>query len=98
MTNTNIKNIINEVNTNKDIKWSIAHNSNGLITLTNSYDTSVNFSIKVAECDGDEYILVIDNHMRSTVAGYLPEYDYSNIEEGLALGIKAAVKYFNHVY
>lgn len=98
MNNTSIKNIINEVNTNKDIKWRIVKNDKTEITLTNSYDNAISYSIKVAKFEDDEYILVVNNHLGTTTAGFFPEDDYSTIDGGLALGIKTAVRNFNYVY
>lgn len=102
MTNTNIKNIINEANTNKDIKWSIVKNTKTEITLTNSYDKCVNYSIKVKHQDGEEWIVARDNHMGCRVAMLLQGddrwSDYADTEHGIQMAIEAAVRNFNYVY
>lgn len=101
MKKTDIMEIINAENTNKDIKWSIVENTETNITLTNSYDKSVNFTITVKH-DDEEWIAVRDNHMNRNVAGFLKGDskwdDYRDTETGLKLGIEAAVSYFNYMY
>ena len=102
MTNTEIKNIINEVNTNPDIKWSISKNTDTEIVLTNSYDNCVSFTITVKHQAGDEWIVVRDNHMDKRVALLIQGddrwSDYTYIEHGIKMAIEAAVYYFNGTY
>lgn len=102
MTRTEITKTINDNNTNKSIKWSILENTSTKITLTNDYDKSINYSIEVNEYDEDEMILVINNHMVSTVAGLLKGNsswdDYSDTKQGMLKGVAIAVRNFNHIY
>jgi len=98
MTNTAIKTTIDKANTNKDIRWSIVHNANGIVTLTNDYDKCISYSIRVASFDNEEYILVTNNHLESTVGSFWYGVDYYDLEDGIALGIKTAVRNFNYIY
>lgn len=98
MTCTDIKRIINDANTNKEIKWDIAENSPTKIVLTNSYDKCVRLTIKV----GVDCITVKDNHMEVAVEylfkGESRVDDYKDDADGVRLAIKAAVNYFNYTY
>ena len=102
MTNTNIMQVINTHNTNKNIKWSILKNTDTEIVLTNSYDKCVNYSVKVCSDSEDEWVGVKDNHMRSTVCvltrGYTRWDDYKETEHGIAMALAAAVENFNSTY
>lgn len=102
MTNTDIRRIISMANTNESIHWSIAKNTDTEIVLTNDYDKCVNYSIRVKHDDDDEWIVVKDNHMNSTVTmlckGLNFWDDYAVTEHGLALAVEAAVKNFNSTY
>ena len=98
MTKTMIKEIINGVNTNKDIKWDVVENTSEKIVLTNSYDKCVKFTIKI----GDEFITIKDDHIGHAV-DYLSKGDtryddYKNDTDGVRLAIKATVNHFNHTY
>lgn len=98
MTKAMIKEIINGVNTNKDIKWDVVENTSKKIVLANSYDECVKFTIKI----GTDCITVRDNYMGVAVEYLLKgdsRYDdYNNDIEGVRLAIKATVNYFNHIY
>ena len=98
MTNTAIKAIIEKANTNHEVKWSIVYNDNGIIELTNSYDKCISYSIRLASFDNEEYVLVTNNHLDSTVDSFWHGVDYYDTEHGITLGIKTAVGNFNNIY
>lgn len=102
MKKTDIMSIINKVNTNKNIRWSISKNTDTEIILTNSYDTAIKYSIKVKSEDGEEWITVRNEHM-NTRCGMLLQgedrwSDYTDTERGLEMGIETAVMNFNSRY
>lgn len=47
MTKRNILAIIKEHNENKDIKWEVVENTKNLIAITNDYDSSIRFEIRL---------------------------------------------------
>ena len=102
MTNVEIRIAINNANTNKDIRWSIVKNTPTEIVLTNSYDKCVNFSIRVDHDDDDEWVIVRDNHMETTVGLFCKGLniwdDYNTTEQGLTMGVESAVRNFNNTY
>lgn len=102
MTKQQIKQIINEVNTNKEIKWGISKHTTHEITLTNSYDKSVSLSIKIKHDDLDEWIDVVDNHLGCRVVLLIWDEDgwgdYRETKQGIHMAIEAAVVYFNSKY
>lgn len=102
MTKTNIMKAINEVNTNKDIKWSITKNTKNEIMLTNSYGKDIKYSITVKSCEGDEWIKIRNEHM-DTGCGMLLQgndkwSDYTDTENGLEMAVKSVVRNFNYFY
>ena len=106
MNKNDIMTVINQANTNADIKWSILENAESKIVLTNSYDTCVKYTIEVKREveDGlnEEWITVRDNHMQCTVAmlmkGDTRWDDYKDTKHGIILAIQHAVHNFNHLY
>ena len=98
MTKSSILAYINAANTNKSIKWYIVEKTDDKIVLTNSYDTCVKFTIKIAN-DG---IIVVDDHMVHSVCYLLKGDnrwdDYAEDEDGILLALKSAVNYFNRTY
>lgn len=98
MNKATIKQTISGANTNREIKWDIAENTAEKIVLTNSYDKSVKFTIKVnADC-----ITVRDNLMGNAVEYFFKGDtrfdDYANDDDGVKRAIKSAVIYFNRTY
>jgi hypothetical protein len=106
MTKPEIKKIINDINTNKDIKWNVLENTPNKIVLTNSYDRSIRFTIEVKESkhewDDENWIVVKDNLTGATVyvliQGEDRWSDYKETEQGLIQAVKITVAYFNRKY
>lgn len=103
MTKIDIMKAINESNTNKEIKWSVAKNTATKIILKNSYDTAVQYSINIClEEHGDDCIVVKNDHMGSTVTCLLQGddrwSDYVHTDDGIVKAVKVAVRSFNHTY
>ena len=98
MTCTDIKRIINDANTNKEIKWDVIENTADKIVLGNSYDKNLRL---VIQCH-DDGITVRDVEMETNVEylfkGESRWDDYKDDTVGVRLAIKSAVNYFNHVY
>lgn len=102
MTKQFIMDIINWVNPNRDIKWSILKNTAKEIILTNSYDKCVKYTISINHQGADEWISVRDNHMDRLVGCFLQGddncSDYTYIDHGIKLAIEEAVENFNETY
>lgn len=106
MTKPEIKKIIDDSNTNKDIKWSIIENTPTKIVLTNSYDESIRFTIEVKkskyEWDDENWIEVKDNLTGAMVYVLIQGddrwSDYKETDQGLIQAVKIAVAYFNRKY
>lgn len=104
MTKTAIMKVINEVNTNKGIKWSVLENTDSKIVLTNDYDKCVKLRInlRVNTEDNERWIAVWDDPMKIQVdcllQGDSVYDDYKTEYEGIEKAIKAAVRYFNSRY
>lgn len=99
MTKKDMMNIINDVNTNKSIKWDIPKIGHGKITLTNSYDTGVKFVIDYSD---EDFVIVRDMLQDVTVCSYLVGDtnfdDFETLKEAITAGIAKTVKFFNYYY
>lgn len=99
MTRKEMIGIINDVNTNKEIKWSVLSVGNGIIALGNSYDTGVKFTVDYSE---ENFVIVKDCLQGITCGSYLvgdEKYDdFRTLKEAVICGIAKAVKFFNYYY
>lgn len=103
MTKANIMNIIKENNQNKSIKWSVLENTKDIIVLTNDYDKSIRFEIKLHEGDSKKDIRVRDEGNLPKSIGYLmngTEFwaDFSDEEVGITQAVKKVVRFFYYYY
>ena len=102
MKNTNITKIIKENNINKEIHWSVIENNEDLIVITNDYDKSVRFEIKLHQGEGND-IEVLDvngwkNNVTYLIHGTERWADFTNPEDGIIKAVKAIVKFFYYYY
>ena len=102
MTKANILTIIKENNQNKDIKWSVLENTKDLIAITNDYDSSIRFEIRMHQGEGEDIKVVDLNGWKESVA-YLIQgnefySDFENIEEGISKAVKSVVRFFYYYY
>ena len=102
MTKRNILAIIKEHNENKDIKWEVVENTKNLIVITNDYDSSIRFEIRLNQGEEKDISIKDVNGWQESV-GYLlygnKLYDdFSDIEEGIKMAVKAVVKFFYYYY
>lgn len=70
MTKRNILAIIKEHNENKDIKWEVVENTKNLIAITNDYDSSIRFEIRLNQGEEKDISIKDVNGWQESV-GYL---------------------------
>lgn len=103
MTKKNILEIIKENNQNEDIKWTVTKNTKNLIVITNDYDESVKFEIKLNYGESGKDIKVVDVNGWKHEAGYFIQghefwADFENEEVGISMAVKRVVKFFYYYY
>ena len=103
MTKANIMRIIKESNPHKETKWDVLENKKGLIVITNDYDTSIRFEIQLnAGEEGNDIRVRDEGNLPATIVYLIngTEFyaDFSEVDAGIEMAIKAIVEYFYKFY
>lgn len=108
MNDLKIMNIINKLNKNDSINWSILENSKERIVLTNDYSSDIRFKIEVYEIERDTFQIIlvkdVNQNWTDTVdclfCGVDDDCytDFTKLETGLKKAVEEVVYYFYSRY
>lgn len=95
--------ILDSVNKNKDIKWSVLENTGAKIVITNDYDESIRFEITMGQGSDERDIRIRDEGNLPDSVGYLIQgaqswADFIEPDDGITRALMMINNFFYYHY